>query len=247
MLEFCHPLPIAMPKVEQQDNSRSRWWYLLHAAVVALHPISVFLLPWRVGEADARMAIGLLHKDPVRRRRLLCAACYLSVGSVKVMLLTFALFLAAIIGTRVFNLRAKVGVGWIGEAMTAIVWASVIAAVSLLILTLATSLIAAAIRQPLWIDEWAHPATALDGRWPPVSGRPGSRNIVGLLGVVPSTMVPLITLLLLIENPSTAAIFIAAMSGTIPANWIARRVVASTPAECFPEPCDPTSQSNASE
>jgi hypothetical protein len=219
----------------RQRGNRGWWSAALHAALVLLHPLSVFLFPWRVGASDARMAIGLLQCDPVRFRRLLCAACYLSVGAAKVVMLTFALLLATAILLSITDRGPKAGVGWLGQALLGIVWACGIAMTGAVVLTLVTAMIASIFRQKIWVDEWAHPATALDGRWPPVSGRPNPRNIAGLLAVLPSTMTPLIAILVTIKNPGAGTLLLAGMSGTIPAIWISRRVIARTPAECYPE------------
>jgi hypothetical protein len=211
----------------------------LHAALLFLHPLSAFLLPWKAGERDARMAIGLWRVDPVRQRGILCALCYLSVAVGKVLLSSFVALLASIIVAHVADLRPKPGGGWLADAMRAIIWAAAASAAGLVVLTFVTSAIAASVRRKIWIDEWADPSTALDGRWPPVSARAERRNIAGLLGVVPSTMIPVVSALIALQKTDACVLFLSAMSGVIPAAWIHHRIAARTPEECYAEPRHP--------
>lgn len=230
-----------MSDSDSQTETRPRWnWSpAMHAALLVLHPLSVFLPPWKAGERDARMAIGLLRVDPVRRRGVLCATYYLSVGAAKVMLSGLALFFIAVLVMMCLGWALQPGAGWLGEALMAIVAAVVIAGGGLLVLTFATSLIAACIGQKLWVDPWADPVAALDGRWPPTARQSIRHNWATLLGGIPAVMIPVIIGLIAFEQEPLLVMWASGMLGTIPAAWITRRTAARTPEECYPEPPHP--------
>lgn len=225
--------PQSADESETKQTRRGKWWHVLHVALMALHPLSLFLLPWKAGERDARMAIGLLRVDPVRRRGFLCAMCYLSIGAAKVMMSGFAVVLIAFAASSVFKLQFNPGNGWFGEALFSLFLAVVLAAASLLLLTFFTLLFAACVRQKLWIDGWPDPDEAFDGRWPPVAGRERRSNWAAILVGVPSTIIPVLICLLLLRDPSKLTIMGSGMLGLFPARWIANRVLATTPEECY--------------
>jgi hypothetical protein len=238
-------VPPAMSNSDRHrlQDGRSRSWFVLHAAVVALHPLSVFLLPWRAGERDARMAIALLRVDPVPRRRYLSAACYVILATFKTLMVGWTALVAAFAFDWLLGLRLKFGIGWAGQALLAIVAVIALASACCAGLTFVTSLYAAAVRQKLWIDAWVNPAVALDGRWPPVSNRPNERTSAAILAILPPIVIPVMAVLIAIRHPPGWMLFLAAISGTVPAIWIANRVVARTPAECYPEASVLTSES----
>lgn len=221
-----------MADSDSQSERRGRWnWsHALHAALVPLHPLSAFLLPWRAGERDARMAIGLLRADPVRRRSILCAMCYLSVGAAKAMMSGFVVMLLVFAASALFGREPH---GWFREAFTAFGVAVLLSAAVLVVLTFVALIFAACVRQKLWIDGWPEPVVALDGRWPPTANREIPSNWVAILIGVPSTIIPILLCLLLFSDPPRLLILASGMVGLIPARWIANRVVALSPEECY--------------
>ena len=209
--------------------------------MVAVHPFSAFLLPWKVGERDARMAIGLLRVDPLRRRSIPCALCYLSSGAAKVMLVGIAALLVLTFVDWLFDLRFQLGVGWFGELVQAVLVSVVIALGSVILLASVTSLMAALIGQKLWIDGRADPATALDGRWPPVSGSPENQKNAAILPALPPAMIPVCIVISNVRFPPGWLLLLSAILGGIPAILMAKRTVAETPEQCYPETVHPRS------